>query len=226
MRRYIGFILILISSWAHGQSGNSPSFALSGDVALLSHYVEYGLSQSDKSPALQGSFWFNFGPQFRLGAFASNTNYENSDDHFNLRGNAEIQVDFSSENKMIITYSQSQYYKDGDRNGDILGLHLHFGEYRILYDTLSNWEGTHERSPRFALGAEFSVFSDWLLDIEAGYNAPDISTLDPYFDLRMGLGSKFGSIFLEGSVTGTSASSELNGAGDVFFILSAKTELK
>ena len=226
MRRYIGFILILIGSWAHGQSGNSPTFAMTGDVALLSHYVEYGLSQSDHSPALQGSFWFNFGPQFRIGAFATNTNYENSDDHFNLRANAEIKVDFSSSNYMTIGYSHSQYYKDGDRNGNILGLHLHFGEYRILYDAMSNWEGTDARNPRFALGAEISVFSSWILDLEAGYNSPDIDTLDPYFDLRLSLGSKFGPIFLEGAVTGTSASSDLNGAGDVFFILSAKTELK
>lgn len=226
MRRYIGFILILISSWAHGQSGTTPSFALSGDVALLSHYVEYGLSQSDKSPALQGSFWFNFGSQFRMGAFASNTNYENSDDHFNLRANAEIKVDFSSTNNMKISYAHSQYYKDGERNGNILGIHLHFGEYRILYDGMSNWEGTDERNPRYALGAEFTIFSDWIWDNEVGYNAPDISTLEPYFDLRTAIGSKFGSIFLQGSVTGTSASDELNGAGDVFFILSAKTELK
>jgi uncharacterized protein (TIGR02001 family) len=226
MRRYIGFILILIGSWAHGQTGNSPSFALSGDVALLSHYVENGISQSDKSPALQGSFWFNFGPQFRLGAFASNTNFENSDDHFNLRGNAEVKVDFSAANNMIIAYSQSQYYKDGDRNGNILGLHLHFGEYRILYDAQSNWEGTKKRNPRFAFGAEIPVFSTWIWDNEAGYNSPAVDTLDPYFDLRTGIGSKFGSIFVEGAVTGTTASSDLNGAGDVFFILSAKTELK
>ena len=226
MRRYIGFILILIGSWAHGQSGNSPSFALSGDVALLSHYVEYGLSQSDKSPALQGSFWFNLGPQFRLGAFASNTNYENSDDHFNLRANAEIKVDFSAANYMTIGYSQSQYYKVGDRNGNILSIHLHFGEYRILYDVLSNWEGTKKRSPRFAFGAEIPVFSTWIWDNEAGYNTPDVDTINPYFDLRTGLGSKFGPIFLEGAVTGTTASSDLNGTGDVFFILSAKTDLK
>jgi uncharacterized protein (TIGR02001 family) len=226
MRRYIGFILILIGSWAHGQTGNSPSFALSGDVALLSHYVEYGISQSDKSPALQGSFWFNFGPQFRLGAFATNTNFENSDDHFNLRANAEVKVDFSAANYMKILYSQSQYYKDGDRNGNILGLHLVFGEYRITYDALSNWEGTKKRNTRFAFGAEIPVFSSWIWDNEAGYNSTGVTTLDPYFDLRTGIGSKFGSIFIEGSVTGTTASSDLNGTGDVFFILSAKTELK
>ena len=193
---------------------------------MLSHYVEYGLSQSDNSPALQGEFWFNFGPQFRLGAFATNTNFENSDDHFNLRGNAEVQVDFSATNKMIISYSHSQYYTAGDRNGNILGLHLHFGEYRILYDSMSNWEGTGSRNPRFAFGAEIPVFSSWIWDNEAGYNSPDVDELNPYFDLRTGIGSKFGSIFVEGSVTGTTASSELNGSGDIFFILSAKTELK
>lgn len=226
MRRYIGFILILLGSWAHGQSNNSPTFALSGDVALLSHYVEHGLSQSDKSPALQGAFWFNFGPQFRLGLWGSNTNYENSDDHFNLRINGDIKVDFSAANYMVISYSQSQYYNGGDRNGNIVGLHLHFGEYRVTYDMMSNWEGTDERSARLGFGKDTKVFGDWIWDNEAGYNSPEVSTISPYFDLRTALGTQWGPIFVEGSVTGTSAASDLNGAGDVFFILSAKTELK
>ena len=226
MRRYIGFILILLGSWAHGQSNNSPTFALSGDVSLLSHYVEHGLSQSDNSPALQGSFWFNFGPQFRLGIWGSNTNYENSDDHFNLRINGDIKVDFSASNYMVISYSQSQYYNGGDRNGNIVGLHLHFGEYRVTYDMMSNWEGTDERSARRGCGKDTKVFGDWIWDNEAGYNSPEVSTISPYFDLRTALGTQWGPIFVEGSVTGTSAASDLNGVGDVFFILSAKTELK
>ncbi|WP_415063270.1 TorF family putative porin [Bdellovibrio sp.] len=227
MRRYIAFIIIFMSAKvAFAAEGNtSPTFQLSGDVSLLSHYVENGLSQSDKSPALQGSFWFNFGPQFRLGVWGSNTNFENSDDHFNMRLNADVKVDFSPNAKLVIAYSQSQYYNGGDRNGNILNLHLHFWDYRILYDGFSNWEGTEQRSTRFAFGKVFNVFGSWKWDNELGYNTPDVSNINPYFDARTGLGTKWGVIFFEGALTGTSESSQFNGAGDYFFILSAKTEL-
>lgn len=227
MRRYIAFIIILMTSYrTFAAEGNtSPTFKLSGDVSLLSHYVENGLSHSDKSPALQGSFWFNFGPQFRLGLWGSNTDFQNGNDHFNLRMNGDIKINFSASFNTIISYSQSQYYNGGNHNGSILGMHLNFGNYRVLYDTFSNWEATHERSARFAFGAVTSVFGSWKWNNEAGYNTPNVTNLNPYFDLRTGLGIKWGVLFLEGALTATSASSQFNGRGDYFFILSATTEL-
>lgn len=227
MRRYIAFIAITVASWtAHAAEGNtSPTFKMSGDVTLLSHYVENGLSQSDKSPALQGSFWFNFGPQFRLGLWGSNTNYTQGDDHFNLRLNADIKVSFSSETHLVISYSRSQFYNGGEHDGNILGAHLQFDNFHILYESLSNWEATEKRSTRYAFGHTASVFSDWRWKNEIGYNSPELDTITPYFDGRTGLGTKWGVIFFEGALTGTSQSSQFHGAGDFFFILSASTDL-
>lgn len=227
MRRYIAFIIILFTSLrTFAADGNaSPTFQLSGDVNLLSHYVEYGLSHSDKSPALQGSFWFNFGPQFRLGLWGSNTNFPTGDDHFNLRANGDIKVSFTQSSHLILSYSQSQYYNGGQHNGSILGVHLQVESYRILYNNLSNWEATRAPSARFAFGKISSIFGSWAWDNEIGYNTPTSSSINPYFDLRTGLGTSWGVIFIEGALTGTSESSQFNGAGDVFFILSAKTEL-
>lgn len=227
MRRYITFIIILISCWeTFAAEGNtSPTFQMSGDVALLSHYIENGLSQSDHSPALQGSFWFNFGPQFRLGLWGSNTNYENSDDHFNLRLNADIKVSFSNTTHMVITYSKSQFYNGGQRNGELLGGHFQFGDYRVLYENNSNWEQTEKRNSRYAFGKASSVFGTWRWDNEVGYNSPNVDDVKAYFDGRTGLGTKWGVVFIEGALSGTSESSQFQGAGDFFFILSASTDL-
>lgn len=228
MRRYITFIIIILatSSRTFAAEGNSsPTFKLSGDVSLVSHYVENGLSQSNKSPALQGSFWFNFGPQFRLGLWGSNTDYESGDDNFNLRLNGDIKVDFASDINAILSYSQSQYYNGGDHNGSILGLQLNFADYRILYQSYSNWEATEQRSFRFAFGVVSTVFGSWKWNNEAGYNTPNVTNINPYFDIRSGLGFSWGVLFLEGALTATSESSQFNGRGDYFFILSAKTEL-
>jgi uncharacterized protein (TIGR02001 family) len=224
MRRYISFIITLLGlSSAAVAAENTPTFKLTGDVSLLSQYVEYGLNQSEGSPALQGSFWFNFGPQFRMGLWGSHTNYKNSDDHFNLRGNADIKIDFSQESNATIVYSYSKFFKEGDRDGQNLGLHLRFGSYRLTYDSFSNWEGTHNRSSRIGFGKETIVFTDWKWDLEAGYNSPNVTGISSYFDLRTALGTNWGVIYFEGAVTGTTAASDLDGTGDIYFILSAKT---
>lgn len=227
MRRYIAFIIILASSWAAraAEPGTSPTFKMSGDVSLMSHYVEHGLSQSNKAPALQGSFWFNFGSQFRLGLWGSNTDYENSGDNFNLRANADIKVSFSNTTHLVISYARSQYYNNGDHNGDLLGARLEMNNYRILYENNSNWEATNQRSTRYGFGMQSTVFGDWKWNNEVGYNTPNVDSISPYFDARTGLGFKWSVIFLEGALTGTSQSSQFNGAGDFFFILSASTDL-
>ncbi len=224
MRRYIAFIIILFTPWVTLAADSSPTFQLSGDVSLLSHYVKEGLSQSDKSPALQGSFWFNFGPQFRLGLWGSNTNYPNSDDHFLLRLMGDIKVSFSQNTSATLSYSQNQFYTAGDRNGHELGLHINLAQFRVLYDIDSNWEGTDADSKRYAFGL-ISNIGNWKWNNEVGYNTPDLDSINSYFDGRTGLGTKWGVIFFEGAITATSESSQFNGAGDVFFILSASTDL-
>lgn len=226
MRRYIGFAITLITclgAWA-AEDDSSSSVYMYGDVTLLSHYVENGISQSAKTPAIQGSFWFNLGPQFRLGLWGSNTNYTGNDDRFNLRLSAEIKVDISPKSNLVISYSKSSFYNDGKRNGNITGIHLNLQDYRILHDNYSNWEGTEDSLRRFALGKTTDVFGTWKWNNEVGYNVPDIKNLENYFDLRTGLGSKWGKVFLEGALTGTSPSPQVETKSEVYFILSGKTE--
>jgi hypothetical protein len=228
MRSYIAFtILFLLASFSFGAESDSANtnatFKMNGDVSLLSHYVEYGLSQSDRSPALQGNFWFNFGPQFRLGVFGSNTNYPNDNDHFNLRLNAEVKIGFTQNTSMTIAYAKSQFYKGGDHNADLLGLHFEFWDYRITYDSTSNWEATNDRAGRYAFGKATKLWTSWTWDNEIGYTSPSASSYNTYFDIRTGLGDQLGPVFVEGALTGTTTPSQFNGSGDIFFILSAKT---
>lgn len=227
MKKHLASLIIIFSSWtaSAADNANSPTFKLSGDVSLLSHFVENGLSQTDNSPALQGSFWFNFGPQFRLGLWGSNTNYQHSDDNFNLRALAEVSVHFSPSSHLRILYSHNRYYNAGDRNGSILGVHLSFfSDYHASFEAISNWEGTDAKANRLAMGHKKQVFGKWLWTNELGYNSVDAASIKSYFDGRTALGTYWGVIFFEGALTATSESSQFHGDGDLFFILSAKTE--
>ncbi len=221
MRRYIAFILITtLQSIGHG--AESEAFKFAGEVALLSHYVEQGLSQSNKSPAIKGDFWFNLGPQFRVGLQSASVNYENTSEHFNLRLKADLKVDLSANVDARLHYTKSDYYDSSNRNGNIFGIHLRFWDYRLIYDSISNWEGASKKSTRYAFATDWKVFSSWVWENEAGYNTPSVNGKNAYFDLKTGLGNKWGPLFFQGSVTATSDPSQFdNGEGDLFFILSA-----
>ena len=227
MRTYISFTLfyLLVSLVGFNAQAQGNSVDFSGDVSLLSHYVEDGLSQTDKSPALQASFWFAAGPQFRFGLWGSNVNYSNEDDVFNLRASADIKVDFNPRSYMKLTYAKSLYFNDGHRDGDIFGIHLHFLQLKVSYNSFSNWEGIRRRSERFGLEHEYHLTNQWVWKNGVGFNNVDSKRFDDYFDLKTGLGTNWGAIFIEGAVTGTTTPDQFHGTGDVFLTLSASTEL-
>ena len=229
MRTYISFTFLYLFVSIVGLSAQAQSegsdFELSGDVTLLSHYVEDGLSQTENSPSLQAAFWFNAGPQFRLGLWGSNVHYTGEDDVFNLRINADIKVDFDRTNFMKIKYANSLYFNDGERNGDIFGLHLHFSNLKISYDNRSNWEGIRRRANRYGLEYAHTLGAQWVWTNGVGYNQVKSKAIDGYFDLRTAIGNQWGALFVEGAVTGTTTPGQFDGNGDVFVILSIATEL-
>ncbi len=216
-------ILILITTTAWAQKNRepaaAPTFGLSGSATLASNFVERGLTQTDADPGLQGDFWFNFGPQFRLGVWGANVNYENTaTTHFWLRANADIRVDFSPEAAMFIKYSENSYYRANNRNGNTIGLHFDFWGYKISYEKDSNWEGTDKPAMHAGLGKDFSVFSSWLWMNTIGYTMPD-ADVDSYFHIRTGLGTQLKDIFLDLSVSYSTATDEFKDRGEMAFIL-------
>lgn len=203
-----------------------PTFHMTGSAELLSHYVEHGLSQTDKAPALQGSFWFNFGPQFRLGLWGSNVKFPASDANIVLKPTADIKVIFSPNTDLILKYSENKYYNSNERDGNTVGLHMLTFGYRITYEIWSNWEGTHTSANYFSLGKVMSLWGgSWKWDNEGGYTMLKADGFSNYFDVRTMLGYQVTSqIFVQGGLTATSSKDQFNGAGDYFLILSARTE--
>ena len=163
-------------------TANSPTFLLNGSAELLSHYVERGLSQTTSAPALQGSFWFNFGPQFRIGLFGSNVNYKNGDEHLVLKPTGDLKINFTSNTVLVIDYKQNLYYSTSNRNGSTVGAHLTVFGYRVNYEVDSNWEGTSTSATYYSLGKtfEFSRGIKWSNDL--GYTMVTVDSLSNFFD--------------------------------------------
>jgi uncharacterized protein (TIGR02001 family) len=223
-------IVFVTKSWAQSPTlassrdagGQAPSYKLTGEAELLTHFVHHGLSQTNQDPSLHGSFWFNFGPQFRLGIWGSNTNFEGSDIHLWMRFSADVKVDFNENAQLFITYNQNQFYKSSARNGNTVGLDLGLFKYHIIYEIESNWDGTSTGSSYYAFQKNTDVFSTYKWNNQVGYSMVKATGYSNYFDLRTALGTKLKDVFVEISATGTSAASQFNGRGDYFVMASVQ----
>ncbi len=204
--------------------GNIPDFKMNGEVSLLSNYVEHGLTQTDKDPSLQGAFGFNFGPQFKMGIWGSNVNFD-STEHFLLKINAELKVQISTTTDFKLGYFSNQYFKTENRNGNTTYLVITSHGYRIRYEQNSNWEGTDERSTYYSFGKTFDLNQNWKWDNEVGYTMiSDVPSIENFFDLRTSFLYKGGSnIIYQISATGTSSPSQFHGQGDAFGYVGAST---
>lgn len=202
-----------------------PTFKMTGDVSLLTNYVEHGLTQTDKDPSLQGAFSFNFGPQFKLGLWGSNVNF-NSTEHFLLKLNAELKIQISTTTDFKIGYFNNQYFKTDVRNGATTYFVLNSYGYRVRYEQNDNWEGTEEISTYYSFGKIYDLSQTWKWDNEVGYTMiTDVANIENFFDVRTsflykGTGSN---VVYQITATATSAPSQFNGQGDVFVLLGATT---
>lgn len=214
-----------LSSFAQEESkGEVPNFKMNGEVSLLTNYVDHGLTQTNKDPSLQAAFGFNFGPQFKMGVWGSNVNFD-STEHFLLKINAELKVLISTKTDFKLGYYNNQYFKTDTRNGNTTYLVITSHGYRIRYETNSNWEGSDERSTYYSFGKIFDLSQDWKWDNEVGYTMiEDIPSMENYFDLRTSFQYKGGNnIIYQITATGTSKAAQFNGQGDIFVLLGAST---
>ena len=208
-----------------GAAPGSPTFKLSGGAELMTNYVHRGLTETEKDPALQASFWFNFGPQFRLGLWGTNVGYEGSDTRFLLKMNADVKVNFSDTSHMIIMVSKNNYFKPEDRNGWTYGLHFGFSKYKVLIENETNWHATNSQLMYYAFGYEHDINEKWLWPSEVGYSQFRDDNYSNYFDFRTGIHYKSSvNIRYKLYFTGATNAGQFDGRAAYAFILAAQTE--
>lgn len=219
-------VLISISSWAQQQDNEKkdvPTFKMNGDVSLLSNYVVHGLTQTNKDPSLQAGFGFNFGPQFKLGLWGSNVNYE-STEHFLLKLNAELRIVISATTDIKLGFNNNRYFKTTTRDGGTTYFLLTTYGYRVRYEGDSNWEGTETATTYYSFGKAIDLSPTWKWDNEAGYTMiADVDDITSYFDLRTSFlyKSAGSNVVYQITATGTSAAAQFNGRGDIAVLVGA-----
>lgn len=204
------------------EAGQIPTFHMTGDVGLLSNYINRGLTYTDQDPALQGSFWFNFGSQFRLGVWGSNVNFADESTHFNLHLNADIRVVFSPNSNLTLRFTDEQYFDSSLRRGRITGIVLNTFNLKTTIETLTNWEGTGEGATYYNFRYKWEFNPAFYTEASLGYSQVKSADFSSYFDGGGYINYKGGQILW---MTGlTYAAEESLGRGGLQFVLGAKTE--
>lgn len=220
---FCAFLFIAFPFLLQAQEGPARTSPIAGEAELMSHFVERGLSHSDKDPALQASFWFNFGPQFRAGIGGTNVGYQGSDSRFLLKYNADIKIDFTDNINLTIDVSNHNYYKPETRNGWVYALRFRLYEvWRLKYESLTNWEATQTAANHISLTYDYLLSERWKAPVQFGYTmvSADAPAYKSYFDLRGGAHFEQNEILkYKIDLTWNSNAAQFPGRAGIFLIL-------
>jgi uncharacterized protein (TIGR02001 family) len=207
----------LILPQAQAQEGGSRVY---GDIALTSNYVEKGLTQTDKNPAVLAGFGYWFGNQGRIGVQASNVKYQNFDSTVRADVFGEYKFIFTANADLKLKTSYSQYSPAAGRNNLLTGLDQNFFSYHFLLEHDDNFEGTKSRRDWLAFHKDWNLAAPYMVSVTVGYSMLQQAGLKNYFDTRVGI-SYVGSKFFAGlfHCYNSQASQFPNGQGDMAFLI-------
>lgn len=173
-------------SFAAGEkSVTNPSYKVSVDAKVMSHFIERGLSMSDSNPAMNVAFLYNFGPQFRLGFWGSNiAKITSVDDNFWFKFIADIRVDFSNTAGMTIYIHDDHYYKSNVRNGQSIGARWNWDPYLGEVEWMNNFQGTHSGAEYLNVGRMWP-YKMFKVGGKIGYTIQSSESLKNYFDVKL-----------------------------------------
>lgn len=224
---YIFSILFFATSlsFAAEKAGSSqPTYLVSGSAQLLSHFVDRGLSVSDKNPALNASFLFNLGPQFRFGFWGSNiSNVTSPDDNLWLKIVADVKIEISSNAKLFFYINDDHFYKSNLRNGQEVGFNLDWSNYFYQVEFMNNFQGSRTNAEYYKGGKKFNLFSNTTGSLGVGYTMQHADGYSNYLDVKATANYLITEFFnFELGATTTFGATGLNGRGTSFVYLGVK----
>lgn len=213
------------NAWAQSSStGKGDAPQLFGEVTLTTNYVDKGITQTEKDPAIQTGLGYGFGKTAKLGFWASNVRYPDESAHLNLKFFGAYKFIFNSNWDLSFRYDLSKYYKSASRNGSIVSLDFNIYTYHVMVEKNDNWEGTLSESTWYGLGKDFNISGNWVLETKLGNSMVTASGYSSYFDVRTGIDYKLSDFVAAVVATYASNSSQFNGRADFFYFFEIKAK--
>lgn len=220
---FLAVILTGFSAYAASEKSTplSPSYRVSVDAKVMSHFIDRGLSMSNGNPAMNVSFLYNFGPQFRLGFWGSNISKVSSeDDNFWFKFLADVRVDFSTTAGMNLYIHDDHYYKSDVRNGQSIGVRWNWNPYLGKVEWMNNFQGTKTNATYINIGRLWP-YKMVKVGGKLGYTLQSSETFADYFDFKVLTQYNISTnSILEGGITAISNSSQFGDRGKFAFYIS------
>lgn len=184
-----------------------------GSVALTSDYVFRGVTQTDESPALQGSFDVGHASGLYAGAWASNVDFD-APDGIDLELDLYVGWTLEFENDTWLDLQLVRYLYPGAKPGFGINYNEFLAAYgfRNITATLGytdNYINSDESALYYHLGAEFPL-GDTEYTLAAGAAFNDISNAagSDYWDYQLGVSRSWDAITADLSYYDTSGFDE------------------
>lgn len=166
-------------------NGQTPTYSVSGEVHLITNFIDRGLTMSDGNPAMNADFLFNFGQQLKLGVWGSNiSNLNDQRDNFWLKVVGEVHVEFSKDSDLIIYFHDNHFYKSDGRNGQQLGGLLSYKLYSGQFEWSTNFEGSGANAFYLSSGVLFPYKTKYYYGGYGGYTSVRSDQFKDYIDLK------------------------------------------
>jgi hypothetical protein len=164
---------------------NLATNQISGDVQLMTQYVERGIGMSDQNPAMNASFLYNLGSQVRMGFWGSNiSNLSASDDNLWLKFLVEFNVLFGTNLKTKFYASDNHFYKSDQRNGQRFGAEFNYYSAFYTLEWMSNFEGSKANAEYIEAGKLFYSGNKIRYGLAVGYTVGHATTTNSYFNIK------------------------------------------
>ncbi len=187
----LNLISMLIGATCFAQSqdrlkSNLATNEISGEAQLVTHFVERGLSMSDRGPAMNASFLYNLGSQLRLGFWGSNvSNLSATDDNFWFKFLAEFNVEFSNNLSSEFYVSDNHFYKSDQHNGQRIGGLFNYHSYYFTLEWMSNLEGSKSSAEYLNVGKLFNYGTKTKYGGDIGLTNSHNANIKIFFDARI-----------------------------------------
>jgi len=213
-----------ISDSGGSSKDTGAGLGINGNAEIVSNYMKYGLTHSDKGPAVRGSYLFSLGPQFRVGISSASVYYQNENQYLDIELVADIKIEINSNVDARLRYASENYYKSTTRNGDNYGIDLRLFKYIIRYKRDKNWEGTKSAANHFALGYPWDLGSGFTWKNIFEYNQIVDPAYISYYDLYSAIEYQNKPMLFALGGTYTSNADQFSGRASPSLIFSIGTE--
>ncbi len=182
----IAFIVALILRILSVSSGVYAQ-GLTGQLGVVSNYIEHGVSQSDSDPSLQAQLIYSLNSNFSLNVFGASVSYPSNDEHITIRPSLKFFTILSAGYSLALEYQLKNYYGSSARNSNLLSATLGTPVLVFTIENDSKFEGASSGVTSFGARRRLAFADGVGIPMQLSYNQVKVDGLKSYFDAQAGV---------------------------------------